>query len=384
MSLTVNYSTSSTSSVTECDSYLWNGVSYTVSGTYDTTLTNAVGCDSVATLVLTIINSTSSTSTVTECDSYTWNGMTYTSSGTYTFSTTNAVGCDSTATLNLTINSSTSSTTTITSCDSYLWNGTTYTTSGLYFVAGTNAVGCADTSWLNLTINYSLVINHNDTICEGDTLIIGNSYYTTTGNYTDTLFTIYGCDSVINTSLITYLSPQSQFINGNDSIYLNSSHSYVVDPISFLSTYNWGILGNNASIISGQGTEQIDVEWTTSGGHTLYFIETTIEGCIGDTIFFQVKVVNETSAITNIPVSEINIYPNPSKGIFNIHFTINSVKNINVRILNPAGQVILEDVQRKFIGEYKNTFDLSLLSKSIYFLEIRFNQERIYNKLIIH
>ena len=48
---------------------------------------------------LTINNSSSSEDDVTACDSFDWNGTTYTESGTYTFSTTNAVGCDSTATL---------------------------------------------------------------------------------------------------------------------------------------------------------------------------------------------------------------------------------------------------------------------------------------------
>ena len=36
-------------------------------------------------LNLTINLSTTSTSTVTECDTYTWNGTTYTTSGVYTF-----------------------------------------------------------------------------------------------------------------------------------------------------------------------------------------------------------------------------------------------------------------------------------------------------------
>ena len=74
-------------------------------GVYIFSTTTAAGCDSTATLNLTINNSTSSTTDVTACDSYNWNGTTYTASGTYTFSTTNAIGCDSgTATLNLTIN----------------------------------------------------------------------------------------------------------------------------------------------------------------------------------------------------------------------------------------------------------------------------------------
>jgi hypothetical protein len=47
------------------------------------------------------------TESVSACDSYTWNGNTYTSSGNYPFTTTNFFGCDSTTTLVLTINNTT-------------------------------------------------------------------------------------------------------------------------------------------------------------------------------------------------------------------------------------------------------------------------------------
>ena len=70
--------------------------------------------------------------TLSECDSYGWNGTTYTNSGTYTFTTQNANGCDSIATLILTINQADTSFTNITACDSVTWNGTTYTQSGTY------------------------------------------------------------------------------------------------------------------------------------------------------------------------------------------------------------------------------------------------------------
>ena len=52
-------------------------------------------CDSIHTLNLTINNSSTSSSTVTACDSFDWNGQTYTSSGSYTWTGTNSVGCDS-------------------------------------------------------------------------------------------------------------------------------------------------------------------------------------------------------------------------------------------------------------------------------------------------
>ena len=54
------------------------------------------------------------------------------------FSTTNAVGCDSTATLNLTINNSSTSSEDATACDSFDWNGVTYTESGVYTFESTN------------------------------------------------------------------------------------------------------------------------------------------------------------------------------------------------------------------------------------------------------
>ena len=62
------------------------------------------GCDSTVTLDLTINYSSSSTVTVTACDSFDWDGVTYDSTGTYTNVYTDVNGCDSTVTLDLTIN----------------------------------------------------------------------------------------------------------------------------------------------------------------------------------------------------------------------------------------------------------------------------------------
>src|SRR2546421_5317883 len=83
--------------------------------------TNAEGCDSTANLDLTTHHSSSSNAVVTSCDHYLWNGVDYTIFGSYTAHFTNAEGCDSNANLDLTIHHSSSSLTSITSCDHYLW-----------------------------------------------------------------------------------------------------------------------------------------------------------------------------------------------------------------------------------------------------------------------
>jgi hypothetical protein len=163
-----------TENVSACVSYDWNGQTYTQSGTYTYTTTNAVGCDSTATLVLTVNNSTTSSTTQEACGTYTWNGQTYTQSGTYTYNTTNTAGCDSTATLILTINAIPTATVTdngdgtgtASTGSTYQWidcatnsaiTGATQQTfspteTGEYSVVVTNASGCSDTSTC-VTIN---------------------------------------------------------------------------------------------------------------------------------------------------------------------------------------------------------------------------------------
>jgi hypothetical protein len=167
LNLTIKNSTQSTQTINACNSYTWNGSTYTNTGVYDFTTTNAVGCDSVAVLNLTIKNSTQSTQTVSSCDSYSWNGATYTTSGTRSFVTTNATGCDSIVVLNLTIKNSTQSTQTINACNSYTWNGTTYTNSGVYNFTTTNAVGCDSTAIMLLTINTCPIALHIKAFIEG-------------------------------------------------------------------------------------------------------------------------------------------------------------------------------------------------------------------------
>jgi hypothetical protein len=90
------------------------------------------------------------TTTASACNSYTWNGQTYTQSGVYTGTTANCV----TESLNLTITPSSTNTTTASACNSYTWNGQTYTQSGVYTGTTANCV----TESLNLTITPSSTI----------------------------------------------------------------------------------------------------------------------------------------------------------------------------------------------------------------------------------
>ena len=153
--------TNATDTQVHCDTYTWvDGETYSSSNNTATfTLINANNCDSVVTLDLTINQSTSSCDTVIACESFDWNGVTYTESGVYTFNTTYANGCDSIATLNLTINNGVDSSEDMTSCESFDWNGVTYTETGVYTFNTTDANGCESIETLNLTISLFDIID---------------------------------------------------------------------------------------------------------------------------------------------------------------------------------------------------------------------------------
>jgi hypothetical protein len=172
LNLTITPSSTNTTPISACDSYLWNGTIYTTSGVYTGATTNCV----TESLNLTITQSSTNTTPISACDSYTWNGTTYSASGVYTGTTTNCV----TQSLNLTITPSSTNTTTITACDSYVWNGTTYTTSGTYTGTTTNCV----TESLNLTITPSSTNTTPISAC--DSYLWNGTTYTTSGVYSGT------------------------------------------------------------------------------------------------------------------------------------------------------------------------------------------------------
>ncbi len=253
--LIVNYTTTSLDSMTICygDTYTWNDSIYDATGEYVHILTNAAGCDSIATLHLTILpemlqDSTNvivcpselpylwngqelitsgeykhreqfasfacdsiehvlnlevlpivtSHDTIVTCDNLTWNGITYTASGDYTFTTTGSNGCDSVANLHLIVHNSALTNLYETACDSFVWENTgeTYLTSGAYYDTLTTVNGCDSVVVLNLTVNFSTVgLPEVVTLCYGETYDWNGVTYDQSGEYAVTLTNAAGCDS---------------------------------------------------------------------------------------------------------------------------------------------------------------------------------------------
>ncbi len=216
--------------VVSCDSFIWsrNQVRYASSGVHYDSLLSKGGCDSVAVLNLTINNSYSHTKNVTSCGTYkspsgkyAWNN-----SGTFYDTLATQFGCDSSFEIHLIINHSTIDTTQVSTCDFYDWNVSSnrYFKSGVYFDTLKRKNSCDSIKVLDLQIFKSSDSSYSAVAC--DKYVSPSKKYTwsKSGQYSDTVKNIVGCDSVIHVSLQVYTSYSDTLkIEECDSFYWNQN-----------------------------------------------------------------------------------------------------------------------------------------------------------------
>jgi hypothetical protein len=82
-------------------------------------------------------------------------------------------------------------------------------------------------------------------------------------------------------------------------------------------------------------------------------------------------------------INNLEVYPNPSRDVFNVTFTSETKQSIELRVLNLVGEIIFTENLENFEGEYTHSFNLGEYSKGIYFLEIETNNGVINKKLIL-
>ena len=82
-------------------------------------------------------------------------------------------------------------------------------------------------------------------------------------------------------------------------------------------------------------------------------------------------------------IGNLDVYPNPSRDIFNVTFTSENIQDLELRIINIVGEVIVTENLEQFVGEYNKQVDLATYTKGVYFLEIKTNNGVINKKLIL-
>jgi plastocyanin len=106
--------------------------------------------------------------------------------------------------------------------------GNVYNATGLYIDSLFSNLGCDSLVFTNLIVNPNIAFTNNQTICIGETYLLGGNIYDSTGIYIDSLNTQYGCDSIITTILVVNAltggsSANQQTICFGDSVTVGSN-----------------------------------------------------------------------------------------------------------------------------------------------------------------
>jgi gliding motility-associated-like protein len=200
---------------------------YFAAGTYKDTLQNVFGCDSVIESKITLnpIKNTLRVDTFCQGKSFFFNNAWRSVGGTYYDTLKTYLNCDSFITLQLYMSPTkyTNRLVSICSGKSIFLGGQWRNTPGIYRDTLNTSRGCDSVITSTLSIKNTYVITNNVSICSGNIYSVGNKAYNTTGNYRDTLSTIGGCDSIINTNLTV-----SAIFYGNRNIARCSGDSFYV------------------------------------------------------------------------------------------------------------------------------------------------------------
>ena len=279
-------------SICDGESYLIGNSEYTTSGQYQDILLANSGCDSTVFLTLTIISDITTTLTETICDgeAFTVGQETFTTSGLFSTTLTASTGCDSIVELDLTVLEILETNLIETICDgaSIEVGTSSYSTTGVYQDILTASTGCDSIVTLDLAVLQNTVTALDEIICDGESYTVGNSVYTQSGAFQDILPASNGCDSIINLDLIVNPTFEANLV---ESICEGSS--YAINTIEYTAS---GQYQEVLSAVSGcDSTVTLDL--------TVIPIETTtlVEAiCDGETYLVGNTSYNSTGQFTTV------------------------------------------------------------------------------------
>jgi hypothetical protein len=213
------------------DSVIVGNNTYYTAGVYIDTLTNSNGCDSILTTSIDVWPSFSSNQNYFICngDTVTVGNNLYYNAGVYIDTLTNSNGCDSILTSTIIISPSFNSNQNYFICegDSVVLGNTMYYSAGNYIDTLSSSNGCDSILTTTITVYPSFNSNQNYFICKGDSVVLGNTMYYSAGVYIDSLTNSNGCDSILTSTIIVFPildSIQNLFLCAGDRVLIDGSY----------------------------------------------------------------------------------------------------------------------------------------------------------------
>ncbi|MEC9209185.1 MAG: T9SS type A sorting domain-containing protein, partial [Bacteroidota bacterium] len=222
---------------------------------------------------------------------------------------------------------------------------------------------------------YATYIYRN--ICDGDSITIGNNVYNSPGEYTDLFTANNSCDSVVFTIIEFYQSPPLFIQTTPNPAEICLGEMVLLEGSAGFSYYWWDIFVFNIPISTGlTGSSLMDDPIVD----TWYLLSAKDSNDCVVKEDIWVYVDSCISGLNEELISNINIYPNPSAGLFTVEFKRIKENNSTIRIVNSIGDMIF--LKELKIGERSKQINLSTFSKGVYFIELQ-TDDGVSNKKLI-
>ncbi|MEY3443482.1 MAG: hypothetical protein RLZZ519_1763 [Bacteroidota bacterium] len=239
--------------------------------------------------------------------------------------------------------------------------------SGATFSGGANSItytvsdgaGNSASCTFTITVDGTVSSNQSLTICNGASVTVGNSTYSTAGIYTDTLSNVNSCDSIVTTLLTVTTVNTTTSVTG-----------IVLSAAANGATYQWVDCDNGNAAISGATAQTFTP--STNGN---YAVVVTENGCTDTSACTSVTVVGLQEAFG----SAFSLHPNPSNGLVTVEFG-QSMTDLEIRVTDLTGKVLYQR-----IGANGNSamLDLRSLSHGVYLVEVRANDHRRTLRMVV-
>jgi uncharacterized repeat protein (TIGR01451 family) len=363
-----------------------NGSAFTPtqSGNYAVTITAQNTCTATSTCeTVCLPSNTQQSFTFCNGDSVQVGNHWYSNSGTYIDTLQTSLGCDSiiTTTVNeiiidntLTLNGT--SIQAIAGYVNYEWkncadnsimngeNGSAFTPtqSGNYAVTITAQNACTAIS-VCTAICITSNTQQNVSLCDGDSILVGNQWYSNAGIYVDSLITSMTCDSII-TSYVNVFVIDTALSIINDSIIAQSGYTL----------YKWKDCANDSTLQSSSSNVFV-AEYNGSFKVTI----TDLNNCDMTTSCVDILT---TAIQTEISENDIMMMPNPAHDELYLRIGKFNRAMVKVNIQDLSGRTVIQSSELSS-GFYAKKYDVSSLSRGIYLMQIEVNGSKLSKKLVI-
>ena len=81
--------------------------------------------------------------------------------------------------------------------------------------------------------------------------------------------------------------------------------------------------------------------------------------------------------------TNLNVYPNPTDGMFNISFVSEELDDFEITVIDAFGKLISYEDKQNFVGEYTKSVDLSEYTRGIYMVQIKTQDSFVTKRIVL-